>query len=564
MVCAGREYLVRTFGADGYQGYPGPPGWQGQVMIPVDVAFSGGNNSTLAALDPGIAAGLLSHAQTFSPPLYAIMTAAETIQRVVWNGQVMTTGQSGERTKLKTILDQISETGARSNELFSKSIADLYETVLASSLRDSEFVSHLLIDLMDRNLYERSDDCRWWALTSELRTALAAAQRESALVAHIHRILEYINRLYTVYTRIFVYDTSGCIIASTGQDGAVVVGTPIDPVTLARVCALRSEQDYYVTPFAPTPLYDGQATYIYHAAIRAPEDDATVVGGIGIVFDATPEFLAMLRGGLGSKPGMNALFVDRQGCVLSSTDPTRPVGSILKLDPSLLALPNGASASRIVIHDNHYAVMGCTVSSGYREFKVTDGYREDVLAFVFDSLGEVREHAGTGHQAELALTQDAIAAEGREFATFIVAGSLFALSAEHVLQALQASKMSSVSKAQCPACIGLMGLQSEVENNGAVWVFDLGYLLRGLPSVINHTSQVIIVRLGAQTIGLLVDALHGVPKFNATQIMPSPFADHADGALVKHFIKANGGKLLIQAVDITRLFAILMGREAIG
>ena len=93
-------------------------------------------------------------------------------------------------------------------------------------------------------------------------------------------------------------------------------------------------------------------------------------------------------------------------------------------------------------------------------------------------------------------------------------------------------------------------------------MFDLGYLVRGQPSIIDKRSQVIIVRFAAQTIGLLVDALHGVPEFNASQIMPSPFAGHADGALVKHFIKANSGELLIQAVDVSRLFAILMGRDA--
>lgn len=540
MMFSGREYLVRTFLAEGYQGYQGPLGWQGQVMIPVDVAFTGGGSRTLAALDPSVAEGLLSHAQSFSPPLYEIMAAAETIQRVVWNGQVMTTGQRGELMKLKTILDQISETGTRSNELFSKSIGDLYETVLASSLRDSEFVSHLLVDLLDRNLYERSDDCRWWALTPELQAALAAPERDVEVVERITGILEYINRLYTVYTRIVVYDAAGCIVASTqpDQDGGTVVGTSIETATLEQVRALRSDQDYYVTPFAPTPLYGGRPTYIYHAAIRDPDVDATVVGGIGIVFDSAPEFSAMLLGGLGNKAGMYALFVDRQGCVISSTDPTRPVGTTLEMDPTLLALPNGSSASRIVIHDGHYAIMGCTVSSGYREFKVSDGYREDVLAVVFYSFGEVRERPGAGHKGKTVLKSDLTDRGGREFATFFIDGSLFALPAEHVLEALSASKISAVSRAERKACIGLLGLQSEAENNGSVWVFDLGYLLRGMPSLIDKSSQVIIVRFGAQTIGLLVDALHGVPEFNEAQIMPSPFAGRADGALVKQFIKA--------------------------
>jgi hypothetical protein len=52
------------------------------------------------------------------------------------------------------------ETGMRRNGLFSQPIRNFYETMLASSLRDAEFVSHLLVDLLDRSLYARSGDCR--------------------------------------------------------------------------------------------------------------------------------------------------------------------------------------------------------------------------------------------------------------------------------------------------------------------------------------------------------------------------------------------------------------------
>lgn len=559
LMFAGREYLARTFKAKGYQGYQGPPGWQGQVMIPIDVAFTGRGSSTLAALDPGVAEGLLSHAQTFSPSLFEIMTAVDTIQRVVWNGQVMTAGKRDDQLKLKTILDQISETGARSNELFSKSIGDLYETVLASSLQNSEFVSHLLVDLLDRNLYERSNDCRWWALTPELRAALSFLKRDREVVASINGILGYINRLYTVYTRVFVYDDSGCIMASTHATGddTPAVGTTLDAATLAQVHALRTEQDYHVTPFTPTPLYADRPTYTYHAAIRDAADDARVVGGIGIVFDADPEFLAMLQSGLGDKPGMSALFVDRQGMVIASTDSTRPVGSTLAMEPAFLALPNGHSASRIVIHDGHYAIMGCAASSGYREFKVSDGYRDDVLAVVFDSFGEVRERRGSGSTGTTLLKSDLPEAGGREFATFFLDGTLFALPAEQVLEALPAAQISLVSGGAHKARIGLLALQRDTDHKGSVWVYDLGFLVHGRPAVINKSSQVIVMRYQAQMFGLLVGALHGVPEFNEAELMPSPFTGRADSALVRYFIKANGGRLLIQAVDIDRLFALL-------
>lgn len=554
----GREYLIRTFSADDYQGYMGPPGWQGQVMIPVEIAFTGKETNALKSLDLAVAEGLLSHAQSFCPPLFEVMTAASTIRRVVWNGQVMTAGQSGELLKLKTILDQISETGTRSNELFAQSINDLYETVLASRLQDSEFLSHLLVDLLDRNLYERSDDCRWWAVTPELRAALTTSVIDSATVARITDILGYINALYTVYTRIFVYDNAGCIIASTNSmdGGGSIIGTKIDETTLARVMCLRTEQQYYVSPFAADALYDNTPTYIYHAAIMAPDSD-TVVGGIGIVFDSAPELLAMLQGGIAEKASIQALYIDRQGHIIASTDPGRPVGATLDIEADLLALPNGKSTSRIVIHDGHYSILGCSASYGYREFKVTDGYQEDVIAVVYDSFGEVRGRASSANHSASIIEAVAIKSSDPEFATFFIDGGLFAIEAEYVLEALPASAISAVSIGSRSERVGILAIQHENEDKNYAWVFDLGFLLSGVLTVIDSNSQVIVIEYGQHKIGLLVGALHSVAQFNTSQVTFTPLAVASDGVLIKQIIKANSGKLLIQAIDIQYLLNML-------
>ena len=413
-VYGGREYLVRTFATEGYQGYQGPAGWQGQVMIPVDLAFSGGTRQPLEQLEPALASGLLSHASSFSPPLYEIMRATETIRRVVWNGQVVSAGQDGGHRKLKSILEQISETGARSNELFSQSISDLYETVLESNLHNAESVAHLLVDLLDRNLYERANDCRWWALTPELRAVLATAPGEP--VPDMKPILDYINQLYTVYSRLFVYDCDGRILASShpeqpGLPGDSVVGQHIDAATLDAVLQLRSEQSYHVTPFEGSPLSGGVPSYAYHAAIRDPAQPDRVLGGIGILFDAGREFAAMLHGSLGQQSGVIAFYIDRQARILSSTDASRPVGSRLDVDADLLALKTGHSVARIVVHDGHYAILGCSAGQGYREFKVSDGYAEQVLALVFTPLGEVRERSNALHPALAGALTDALQAQ---------------------------------------------------------------------------------------------------------------------------------------------------------
>ena len=565
-LCAygGREYLVQTAVSAGYQGYPGPRGWQAQVMVPVDVAFSGRAGGVLDSLDDAVVQGLLTHADSYCPPLQEIVSAAETIRRVVWNGQVMTAGEGLDLRKLKTVLEQITETGARSNEVFMRSIGDLYDTVLASNCASAEFTTQLLVELLDRNLYERSDDCRWWAMTPELRSTLAQPDPSAEALAAVGEILHHINSLYTVYTRLVVYDRTGRIIAASNPvdaDGSTLLGACIEGDTLEAVCALRSTQDYHVTPFRASALYGGRPTYVYHAAIRALDDEAKVVGGIGIVFDSQIEFAAMLGGGLSEQPDCTALFVDREGRVVSSTSEAHPVGSVLSMPADLLALDNGHSASRVVVRDGSYTVLACAVSHGYREFKIVDGYRDDVIAVFLRSLGAVVEVAHG--RAEPVLDAAAIAGAA-EFATFVVDGGLFALPAARVVEALPASAVRPVSLGGSALRVGALARHREGRVQGYVWVFDLRALLGGAPASRRDQGHVVVFRYQGAEFGLLVGDLHGVPAFAAEQIVPPPSFAGDRNLLVSHLIRANAGRLLIQVIDPRRLFARLTAQTEAG
>lgn len=562
-VVSGRQYLIRTGRAEGYQGYAGPPGWQGQVMIPVDVAFTGQQSHPLQTLDPAMAAGLLTHARSFCPPLYEIITAAQAIRRVVWNGQVTAASQQRDLNKLKSILEQVSDTGARTNALFSQSIRDLYDTVLGASLRRSEFTTRLLVDLLDRNLYERSDDCRWWALTPQLRSRLAAGMQDAA-TAELNAILENIHRLYTVYTRLVVYDAQGRIVAGTAldcPDGSSLLGRTIEPDTLQAVCALDNAQAYHVSPFRPTPLYDDRPTYVYHAAIRDPAHDQIVVGGIGIVFDAAREFEAMLRDGLIGHPQGHALFVDRTGRILASTDAQRPVGSQCALPPELAKLAAGQSASRIVEHDGQYAVLACSVNSGYREFKVSDGYRDDVLALLFQPLGAVpSDHQLDAQSHALTIETEGVAHNGEEFATFFLDGQLHALPACQVLEALPGHDIQPVSADRRAYRLGTLALRQNGQPDRYVWVHDLQSLVLGRPGMDPSNQQVIVVRHNGRELGLLVQALHGVPEFEGPAILDLASHGGTSTPCIHRLIKANDGKLLIPVFDMNALLERLQGR----
>jgi chemotaxis signal transduction protein len=255
----------------------------------------------------------------------------------------------------------------------------------------------------------------------------------------------------------------------------------------------------------------------------------------------------------------SALFIDRGGRVIASTDRTRPVGSRIELDPQLLSLDNGRSVSRVVEHDGQYAVMACCASSGYREFKVSDGYRDDVLAVVFRTFGAVcpRPRGATRKAAGAALLRAGTHADtpgtADEFATFFVDGMLFAVPAASVLEARSAAEISRVSMGGRRERMGVIATRA----NRFVWVFDLGYLMRDTPSTIDHASQAILLRHGNGVVAILADDLDSVPRFHPSHIVPSPVVGGADGLLVKQVVHANGGDLLVQVLDVPQLFACI-------
>lgn len=569
---AGREYLVATSISQGYQGYPGPPGWKTQVMVPLELAFRGAHPDAAAQLAPRMLQGLLSHAHTFSPVLHALMSsvlgATQAIKRIVWNGKVTSNsadaGTGGGNGRLNPVLDQITETGERSDAAFSQSIQGLYQTVLASSLQEAGATAQLLVDMLDRSLYERANDCRWWALAGQLRQALVDGDDPRQAEA-IGALLGHINSLYTVYSRLFVYDRSGRIVAATGSQD--VVGSHVASDTLGAVCGLRSEMDHYAEPFGASALYDGRPTFVYHAAIRHPEREATVVGGIGIVFDSAVELRNMLDSGVAGRADMQAFLVSPDGRVLCGTGPAWPAGSRLALDRPLLdAAARHGAARRIVEHAGHYCVAACARAAGYREFRVGASREEPVLSVLLQSFGPVRE------EAELAALAGAerVRSEhehGRDYALFQVAGALMALDAGAVIEALPFARVKRTPPTTS-ARIGMLDVDAELgqpagqgRRPGFVWVFDLARLVSNRPQAPRADGQVILVRHGATTVGLLVDDVHSVQRFDPAAFTAIGLAGD-ETALAASLIKANGGALLIQELSAQRILERVCGLQA--
>lgn len=559
-VHAGRTYLVQLAQCEGYQGYAGPEGWRALLMVPLDLAFSNVAEQGLQELDAKVAQGLLSHARQFSPALYAIHTAASNIRRVVWNGQVMTAGRQAESAGLQAVLAQIAETGARTHEVFAQSIHALYNTVLDTALQDSRLLTVLLVDLLDRNLYERANDCRWWALTPQLPELLRSPQAQR--ISQACELLTHIHGLYTVYRQIVVYDLQGCVLAASQRDasGQALKGTYIEADSLEQVLSLPNAQSYHVTPWRSSAMQGGEAGYTYHAAIR--DEHGRVLGGIGLIFHTQRELKAMLQGVLGqisgSASGMprHVSYLRHDGLVMSSTDPQLTAGSYLPLPADMLSLPAGHSAARVMEHQGQYSVVAVTAGSGYREFKRSDGYVEEVLAVSVQNMGAVQADAAAAvWRASTRIGSGeptTEAAQAREMATFFAGHTVLAVDAACVLEAQSAASIVPLSAGRLPFCVGTLKAAA-----GFVWVFDLGALLGGepvaQPAKIALNSQVIVLEHEGLKLGLLVHDVLGVNRFAPSQFRTAPAMAGQSMALVDQLIQAEGGALLIQQLHLGAL-----------
>lgn len=565
---AGREYFAKTCRAQNYQGYSGP-GWLGHVMIPCETAFRNQDGNTLSAYDAATLAGVMSHAKSFCPPLHEVTLRAESInvalRRVVWNGQIMSTGQRGDLLRLKSILQEISQTGDETSRVFQGSIQDLYATVISSSLQDLQFISRLMIDIMDRNLYERANDCRWWALEPEIRRRMANKARSGEDGQRIAAILESINTLYTAYSRLVVFDTTGTIVAASDlhRDGIETVGHAMDEALVRSTLSLRDSQAYCVSAFEPTRLYGGRPTYIYCAAISHPEDPRRVVGGIGLVFDAETEFRNMLLSSLPKRSGAFAAFVDKDGNVLSGTTDAFPGGGSLRPGGRMPARKSGISAAEIVVHDGQYMMVGHTSSFGYREFKNSDGYHNDVMAMVFVPIGV--QMMGLGEAADpRRLRIDSHPGQGaamREFATFLLDESCYALPAASVIEAVEAGSMNRASTLKRPV-VGMLNYQDEDSGSSAfVPVVDMRQLLHPTSKQSGALNEIIVVRSGSHTLGLLVGDLHDVPEFNEDQIEPAINLFSGNPAYVCNLVKTGSQDRMIQVIDFDRIIRLVFDEQ---
>jgi hypothetical protein len=181
------------------------------------------------------------------------------------------------------------KTSGVANDLATKtrqSIAELSH-IIGTSVRGTRLSDIALtnIDLIDRNLYERSCDVRWWATDSSVVDALTKNTPEAQKFAS-HRLGVILNS-YTVYVDLVLADMDGNIVANGRPDRFQSVGRRVaDQEWFSAALATKSGEEFGFQTAHRCELVDRQPALVYSCGIRREGlANGPMIGVLGIVFN---------------------------------------------------------------------------------------------------------------------------------------------------------------------------------------------------------------------------------------------------------------------------------------
>ena len=179
------------------------------------------------------------------------------------------------------------------------------------------------IELMDRNLYERTCDVRWWATDSAM--VMAAIDPSPHNCQFANERLGVILDAYTVYIDLWLCDLQGRVIATGRPDSYAAMHKDVhDRLWFKRAIGLRSGSEFAVADVTTEPLLNNAQVATYATGVR--KDGAAngeLIGVLGIHFDWQPQAKAITQGvrlAPEEKARTRVLLVDANNLVIAASD----------------------------------------------------------------------------------------------------------------------------------------------------------------------------------------------------------------------------------------------------
>lgn len=265
------------------------------------------------------------------------------------------------------VADTLGQSARRSGESMERVLGELSRDVREIRLCELALGN---IDLVDRNLYERSCDVRWWASDAAAVAALQTPTPEALALAS--QRLGQILDSYTVYHDLVLADLRGRIVANGRPQRFQSVGADVSGSQWFRnAMATASGEEFGFESAHLSPLAGGERVLIYSCVVRAGgKVRGEPLGVLGIVFNWT----SLAQTVVGRTPLSAAewqrsrvCIVDDAGLVLADSDEGR-IGTRFDFAgrEALFAQPRGACQTDV---DGRRALIAHAASPGYETYR---------------------------------------------------------------------------------------------------------------------------------------------------------------------------------------------------
>jgi hypothetical protein len=220
-----------------------------------------------------------------------------------------------------------------------------------------------LIEIIDRNLYERSCDVRWWATDSALVNA--CADPTPNVTGFASKRLGIILDSYTVYCDLVVCNPQGRVLAHGRPDRFPRLGeaSMAGESWFRDALATKDGTEFAVADVSHSAGL-GRTVATYAAAIRqGGEVQGRPIGVLGIFFDWSTQAQVVVDGVRLSpeeRAATRAVIVDSRHRVLASSDRMGVLKEVLPFDPQ----------GKIGHHQaDDGTVTGFALTPGYETYK---------------------------------------------------------------------------------------------------------------------------------------------------------------------------------------------------
>jgi hypothetical protein len=256
-----------------------------------------------------------------------------------------------------SLTEELSSRAQELDLLGQRLVSDVRGTRLADLARNA-------IEIVDRNLYERSCDVRWWATDSAVVDACSAGTPEA--MAFAGRRLGVILDSYTVYLDLWLADLDGRVIANGRPDRYPGVrGLDVSGTSWFRSArATASGAEFAVTDVELNPALENRSVATYAAVVReGGETHGRPLGVLGIFFnwqDQAQDVVGNLPLSDDERRSTRCLLVDSGHRVIAASDGRGLMTEHLRLE-------TGGSARGSYL-DPHGATVGFCLTPGYETY----------------------------------------------------------------------------------------------------------------------------------------------------------------------------------------------------